>query len=82
MDWKLQGSLVKKRILQHQKGINGDDAIFGRVKGYTYCQTYDDSFLFSVNGKLVRRHIEKVDKPELYIEVSNKSISGGLLDKN
>ena len=82
MDWKLQESLVKKRVLQHQKGINGDDAIFGRVKGYTYRQTYDDSFLFSVNGKLVRRRIEKVDKPELYIEVSNKSISGGLLDKN
>ena len=81
MDWKLQESLVKKRILQHQKGINGDDAIFGRVKGYTYCQTYDDSFLFSVDGKFLHRRTETVDKPELYIEVSNKSISGGLLDK-
>jgi len=41
MDWELQESLVKERILQHQKGINGDDAIFGRVTGYTYCQTFD-----------------------------------------
>ena len=81
MDWELQESLVKKRRLQHQKGINGDDAIFGRVKGYTYCQTYNDSFLFSVDGKLVRRHIEKVDKPEMFIQVGNRSISGGLIDK-
>jgi len=77
MDWKLQESLVKKRILQHQKGINGDDAIFGRVIGYTYCQTYDNSFLFSIDGKLVRRRIEKVDKPEMFIEIGNRSISGG-----
>lgn len=81
MDWELQESLVKKRILQHQKGINGDDAIFGRVKGYTYCQTYNDSFLFSVDGKLVRRHIEKVDKPEMFIQVGNKKLSSGLIGK-
>jgi len=81
MDWELQESLVKERILQHQKDCNSDDAIFGRVTGYTYCQTYDDSFLFSVDGKLVRRHIEKVDKPEMFIEIGNRSISGELIDK-
>ena len=65
----------------NQKGTNGDDVILGRVTGYTYCQTYDDSFLFSVDGKLVRRHIEKVDKPEMFIEIGSRSISGGLIDK-
>ena len=65
----------------NQKGTNGDDAIFGRVKGYTYCQTYDDSFLFSIDGKLVRRHIEKVQKPDLYIQVGNKKLSSGLIGK-
>jgi len=81
MDWELQESLVKERILQHQKDCNSNDAIFGRVTGYTYRQTYDDSFLFSIDGKLLQRRTEKLDKPELYIEVDNKKISGGLLDK-
>ena len=65
----------------NQKGTNGDDVILGRVTGYTYHQTYDDSFLFSVDGKFLHRRTETVDKPELYIEVSNKSISGELLDE-
>ena len=77
MDWELQESLVKERILQHQKDCNSNDVISGSVTGYTYCQTYDNSFLFSVDGKLVRRHIEKVDKPEMFIEIGNRSISGG-----
>jgi len=81
MDWELQESLVKERILQHQKDCNSNDVIFGRVTGYTYCQTYDNSFLFSIDGKLVRRRIEKVDKPEMFIEIGNRSISGGLIDK-
>ena len=82
MDWETEQSAVKKRILQHQKGINGDDAIFGRVTGYTYHQTYDDSFLFSVDGKFLHRRTEKLDKPELYIEVGTKKISGGLVDRS
>jgi len=81
MDWELQKSLVKERILQHQKEVDITDVLFGKVRSYTYCQTYDDSFLFSVDGKFLHRRTETVDKPELYIEVSNKSISGGLLDK-
>ena len=81
MDWELQESLVKERILQHQKDCNSNDVIFGRVTGYTYCQTYDNSFLFSIDGKLARRHIEKIDKLEMFIEIGNRSISGGLIDK-
>jgi len=81
MDWETEQSAVKKRVLQHQKGINGDDAIFGWVTGYTYRQTYDDSYLFSVDGKLLQRRTEKVDKPEMFIEIGNRSISGGLIDK-
>ena len=80
MDWETQQSIVKERILEHHKYCS-DDAIFGRVTGYTYCQTYDDSYLFSVDGMLVRRHIEKVDKPEMFIEIGNRSIGGGLIDK-
>ena len=81
MDWETQQSIVKERILEHHKHCS-DDAIFGRVKSYTYCQTYDDSFLFSVDGKILQRRTDTVDKPELYIEVDNKKFSGGLLDKN
>lgn len=80
MDWEIQESKVKERILEHHKHCS-DDAIFGRVKGYTYCQTYDDSFLFSIDGKLARRRIEKVDKPEMFIEIGNRSISDRLIDK-
>ena len=68
MDWDEQQAIVKERILEHHKHCS-DDAIFGRVKGYTYCQTYDDSFLLSVDGKRVYKvldvNIEKVNGKNL-----------------
>ncbi|MGE5443694.1 MAG: hypothetical protein ACM3SR_03725, partial [Ignavibacteriales bacterium] len=56
-----------------------DDHIFGRVEGYIYRQTYDESYMFSRDGVLLKRDIGKVHIPEVSLKIGNKEISSGLL---
>lgn len=79
LSWTRQQTLVKERILQHQKESKGEYVIFGKVAGYIYKQTYDDSFVFSVDGNFLGKNTPKPHKPELYIEVGNKKIKDGVL---
>lgn len=52
LEWDEQVRLVQERIRLHQQDEGTHDHIFGRVEGYLYRQSYDDSFLFSRNGEL------------------------------
>jgi hypothetical protein len=53
-EWDEQVRLVQERIRRHQEEEGAYDRIFGKVEGYTYRQTYDDSFLFSKDGEHLR----------------------------
>jgi hypothetical protein len=79
LEWDEQVRLVQDRIGLHQKEEEIHDHIFGRVEGYLYRQCYDDSFLFSRNGEVLRCNIGRVDEPEVSLKIGNKQISGGLL---
>ena len=79
LDWSEQIRLVQERIRLHQKEEGTDDHIFGRVEGYIYRQTYNESFMFSRDGVLLKRDIGKVHIPEVSLKIGNKEISSGLL---
>ena len=53
-EWDERVRLVQERIRRHQEEEGTYNRIFGKVDGYTYRQTYDDSFLFSKDGEHLR----------------------------
>lgn len=79
LDWETQMKVVSDSIRWHQQHKGTEDTMFGKVTGYVYRQTYDDSHLFSIDGVLLNRDIGKVDTPEVSLRIGNKEISGGLL---
>jgi len=54
LQWDAQVRLVQQSIRRHQEEEGTYNRIFGKVEGFTYRQTYDDSFLFSKNGVHLR----------------------------
>ena len=58
----------------------GSIGFFGSITDYVYRQTFDDSVLFSPEGKVLDRNFDfrKVDKTQCYLKIGNKVIEGGL----
>ena len=44
---------IQRIIVDHQHETGGYDEMFGRITDYIFCRSYDESFLFTVNGELV-----------------------------
>ncbi len=81
LDWKYQVRVVEETIRQHQQSKGTEDCMFGKVTGYVYRQTYDDSHLFSKDGKLLESNIDKFDKPESSLTIGGKEVSSELITK-
>ena len=43
---------IRRIILDHQRETGGFDDMFGRITNYTFCRSYDESYLFTVRGEL------------------------------
>jgi hypothetical protein len=55
--------------------------MFGKVTGYIYRQTYDDSHLFSKDGVLLESNIDKFNKPESSLKIGKRGASSELITK-
>ena len=51
--WSEQFRVVRGKMREHQRSEFVDRSMFGGVMGYLYRKTYDNSFLFSIDGALV-----------------------------
>jgi hypothetical protein len=81
LDWEYQVRVVEETIRQHQQNKGIEDCMFGKVTGYIYRQTYDDSHLFSKYGKLLESNIGKFKKPEASLKIGGKEVSSELISK-
>ncbi len=79
LSWITQQRIVRARIKKHLRESKGECSVFGKVTGYVYQQTYDDSIEFSVDGKLLGKKYPKPQKPEIVVEAGNKKIKDGVL---
>lgn len=48
-----QAKKIRKIIIQHQRETGGFDDMFGRITDYIYCRSYDEGYLFTVEGDMV-----------------------------
>jgi hypothetical protein len=55
--------------------------MFGKVTGYIYRQTYDDSHLFSKDGVLLESNIDKFNKPESSLKIGKRGANSELITK-
>jgi len=78
--WSEQCWTLREKIREHQSQEYVDRSMFGKVTGYLYRKTYDDSLLFSTDGTLLEMYRPQISKPEVYLKVGNKKIRGGLLE--
>jgi len=78
LEWSEQFNTVREEIREHQSQEDVDRSMFGKVTGYLYRKTYDDSFLLSSDGTLLEIYSPKVRKPEVYLKVGNKKIQEGI----
>ena len=62
LSWDDQIDKVGEMIQRHQSETGGFDDMFGDITDYIYCRSYDDSFLFSVEGELVIEDNENSEK--------------------
>lgn len=53
LSWNEQKRVVRWAIQRHQRNKGIEDSMFGKVTSYVYHQTYDNSHLFSKDGKLL-----------------------------
>lgn len=81
LDWKYQVRVVEDTIRRHQQNKGTEDCMFGKVTGYVYRQTYDDSHLFSKDGVLLERNLGKFNKPESSLKIGGKEVSSELITK-
>ncbi len=77
--WSDQCITIKEKIIVHQSDVSVDESIFGRVKGYVYRRNYDESYYFSTDGILLGKYRSKINNPEVYIQIGNKKLRGGIL---
>ena len=70
---------VRGKIREHQRREDVDESMFGGVMGYLYRKTYDNSFLFSIDGSLAEIYSSKLNYPDLNIRVGKGKVRGGLL---
>lgn len=81
LEWEYQVRVVEDTIRQHKQNKGTEDFMFGKVTGYVYRQTYDDSHLFSKNGKLLESSIGKFKKPESSLKIGGKEVNAQLITK-
>jgi len=77
--WSDQCCTIRKEIREHQSQEYVDRSMFGKVTGYLYRKTYEDSFLFNTEGIFIEKYRSHIYKPEIYLKLGNKKIRGGLL---
>jgi len=53
MSWDDQVIKIREIIKRHQKETGGYDDMFGNITDYIYCRSYDESYLFSIDGELL-----------------------------
>lgn len=73
--------VVEETVQQHQQNNGTEDCMFGKVTGYVYRQTFDDSHLFSKDGKLLESNIGKFNKPESSLKIEKREVSSELITK-
>jgi hypothetical protein len=81
LNWEYQVRVVEETVRQHQQNKGTEDFMFGKVTGYIYRQTYDDSHLFSKNWVLLESNIGKFNKPESSLKIGGKEVSSELITK-
>jgi hypothetical protein len=81
LDWEYQVRVVEGTVRRHQQNKGTEDCMFGKVTGYVYRQTYDDSHLFSKDGKLLESNIGKFNKPESSLKIGGREVSSELINK-
>jgi hypothetical protein len=81
LSWNEQKRVVRWAVRHHQQNKGTEDCMFGKVTGYVYRQTYDDSHLFSKDGKLLETNIDKFKKPESSLKIGGKEVSSELMTK-
>jgi hypothetical protein len=74
--WSEQFRVVRIKIRGHQHREEFNRSIFGGVLGYMYRKTFDDSFLFSIDGLLVEIYSAKVQNPDVNVRVGKGSRTG------
>jgi hypothetical protein len=77
--WSEQFKVVRGKIRHHQLGKDVDRSMFGRLLGYLYQRTYENSFLFSTDGSLVEIYSAKLNKLDIFISIGNQSVRRGLV---
>lgn len=53
MSWDDQVNKIREIIKSHQKETGGYDDMFGNITDYIYCRSYDENYLFSIEGELL-----------------------------
>jgi len=62
-------SLIGELIREHFNDSDGIVAFFGKISGYLYCPTYDDSYDFSINGDLLSKSLGHFYPPMASVRV-------------
>ncbi len=81
LSWEYQVGVVEETVRQHQQNKGTEDCMFGKITGYVYRQTYDDSHLLSKDGKLLKTNIGKFKKPECSLKIGGRGVSSELITK-
>ena len=79
LKWSDQRMTIIEKIREHQSQECVNTNIFGKVTGYLYRKTYNDSYLFNIDGTLLQKYKSRIRKPEIYLKIGKKEIRGGLL---
>jgi hypothetical protein len=56
---------IHRIIIDHQRETGAYDDMFGRITGYVFCRSYDESYLFTVKGELASADNEHSDGIDL-----------------
>jgi len=78
--WSEQCCIIRKKIREHQSQECVNTNIFGKVTGYLYRKTYNDSYLFNIDGTLLQKYKSRIRKPAIYLKIGKKEIRGGLMN--
>jgi len=67
--WSEQFKVVRDKIMGHQLQENVDRNIFGKVMGYLYRKTYNENFLFAVDGYLKEIFSPKLSNLDVKLKI-------------
>ncbi len=79
LEWPEQERIVRETIRNHQATFEAHTGQFGRTVGYIYCPTYDERILFSIEGKVLNRHMDQPQRPRFSLHIGHRTLREGFL---